>query len=176
MDQRTYCVLIDNCAVEKFAEFSADPVTDLKNTEFRLGFTPDLRTEYQNALDHGSTSHEAKALIKRILLEGTLYGIFGWGGAEYAGWDEGGWAEEDQRKTLASKEIKQNKKGLPRIRTDLHLVALAKHDIVITANTKEGHFRQAPKGKGQVIQWDDFEKVLAQESNVASALRRLLTL
>jgi len=166
--------MIDSCAVDRFAKSPFDPVMELRNTEFKLVFTLDLKQEYENALqEHVPTCHEARQLIRRILSEGTVRGFFGFGGRPYSGWNEGDWIEPDQVQ-LVSKRLNEASQNRPGKRTDLHLVALAKHDIVITANIKENHWNQAPKGEGQVIQWRELEFFLAREVNLASALRRLL--
>jgi hypothetical protein len=72
---------------------------------------------------------------------------------------------EDSHQSLLRKRRK---------RADHHLVALAQDAIVITNNSKQGHWRRAPKGQGQVIQWEDFKDILVQERNFASAIRRVL--
>jgi hypothetical protein len=174
MKPKHYFVMIDSCAVDRFAKSLFDPVMGLRDTEFKLGFTPDLKQEYENALrEHVATCHEARDLIRRILSEGTVRGFFGFGGPPYSGWNEGDWIESDQVQ-LVSRRLNEASKNRPGKRTDLHLVALAKHDIVITANTKENHWKQAPKGEGRIIQWHELEFFLAREVNLVSALRRLL--
>ncbi len=50
MNQEKRLVLIDNCAVDRFAEIGVDPVVDLENTEFRVVYTPDLKQKYEMAL------------------------------------------------------------------------------------------------------------------------------
>ncbi len=182
-------VLIDNCMTNRFTDHGIDPVEDLKNTEFQLAYTPDLKKEYEMALDVERTPVVVKELIRKILATGSLYGFFGFSelgkGDEgpCLGFDRGVWVDKDQsdwinRETKdneAGKKVKNTEVGLPpkpRKRTDFHLVAMAKYKIVITDNHKEGHWRRLLHGDGRVTQWKDFEGVLFKEKNLAAAIRR----
>ena len=164
-------VAIDNCVIDLLAEAGANPAHDLRGTEFTLIYTPDLKCEYENALEHTSTSDAGKRVIREILDEGTLYGFFGLDGGPCLGLDRGVLIGRDQYKAIESVKVNENRKGLPRKRTDAHLVALAKNAVVMTNNTKEGLWRHVPEGDGLVIWWLDFREHWVRERNVASALR-----
>jgi len=41
---RKRLVIIDSCAVDRLAESATDPVEDLRNTEFAIAYTPDLKS------------------------------------------------------------------------------------------------------------------------------------
>jgi hypothetical protein len=166
-------VIIDNCVTDLLADAGANPACDLRNTEFRLVYTPDLQFEYENALAHTSTAEATKNIIREILNEGSLYGFCGFDGGPFLGLDQGILAEPDQLQTM-SVDVQANKRGLPRKRTDVHLAALAKGLIVITNNNKEGLWRRAPSGDGIVIQWTDFRHHWVREGNLAVALRALI--
>jgi hypothetical protein len=172
MESQRYFLLIDNCATEEFA--SLDLVSALQGTEFQLAYTPDLQMEYVNALSPSALTPSAtRNLITTILAVGAKRAFFGWGGGAYLGWGEGIWANPDQIE-LVSRQPNQQRPDRPGKRTDLHLVALAKDDIVITCNKKEGHWKRAPEGRGLVIQWDNFKVVLQSINDIASAIRAFL--
>jgi hypothetical protein len=176
MNESHMTVIIDNCAVDRFAERGINPVEELRGTEFSLAYTPDLKTEYEMALTNtAATSEQAKALIRSILLAGKLFGFFGFDGAPCLGFDQGVWASQDQCDVISSVGITANARGLPRKRTDAHLVALSASAIVITANSKEAHWRQTLKGTGTVIQWGDLEQFL-NKGDFPTALRLFLAL
>lgn len=175
MNQKQQTVVIDNCAVDRLAELGVNPIKDFENTEFCLTYTPDLKLEYEQALTASArTSQEARALIRQILATGNLIGFFGFDGGPCLGFDLGTWAGKEQCDVIASVNAKDNARGLPRKRTDAHLVALARDAIVITANAKEAHWTRSPMGSGQVIQWNDLKNVLQQWPNLAVAMRHLL--
>jgi hypothetical protein len=171
--------MFDRCVLDLCAKDGIDPVADLSETEFVVAYTPDLKFEYLQALSHSDPSPETKELIRKILSTGTLHGFFGFAeeGATvqpYLGWGAGVWADPSQSDVIASIATKENKNGpIPRNRTDAVLVAFAKDAIVITSD-KGAHWRRAPEGAGRVIHWDDLKKVLAEELNLASAIRRIL--
>jgi hypothetical protein len=176
MTQKQTTVIIDNCAVDRLAELGVDPVADFQNTEFRLMYTPDLKLEYEHALTTSArTSQSARSLVTKILAAGDLVGFFGFDGGPFLGFDQGAWAGEDQCNAIASVNAKHNARGLPRKRTDAHLVALARDAIVITANSKEAHWMRSPQGTGTVIQWNDLKEVLHQCPHLATAIRSLLS-
>jgi len=162
-------VIIDTCAIDWLAAAGINPVLDLRDTEFELAYSPDLRTEYENALDR--ITDAAKIIARGILDEGKLYGFFGFGGGPFLGLGQGIFAAGDQCEAVDSIEVVENERGLPRKRTDAHLVALAKNAIVITNNRKEGHWRRNPEGPGAVVQISDFTEYWERERNFASALR-----
>jgi hypothetical protein len=162
-------VIVDACAIDWLAAAGINPVLDLRDTEFELAYSPDLRTEYENGLDH--ITDAAKIITRDILKEGKRYGFFGFGGAPCLGLDHGIFAAGDQYEAIDSIKVVENERGLPRKRTDAHLVALAKNAIVLTNNRKEGHWRRNPEGPGAVIQISDFTEYWEREHNFASALR-----
>ena len=136
MNPQQQTLIIDNCAVDRLAEFGVNPVEGLRNTEFRLMYTPDLKLEYEQALSSSApTSQEARTVIDQILSSGALIGFFGFDDGPCLGFDQGIWIGQDQAATIASVNVKNNARGLPRKRTDAHLVALSRDAIVITANT-----------------------------------------
>lgn len=176
MNQQQQIVIIDNCAVDRLAEFGVKPVEDFQNTEFRLMYTPDLKLEYEQALSSSArTSQQARTLIGQILNTGNLIGFFGFDDGPCLGFDQGTWIGQDQFDTIASVNVKSNPRGLPRKRTDAHLVALSRDAIVITANANEAHWMRSPKGTGHVIQWNDLKNVLQNRPNLAEAIRHLLS-
>src|ERR1035438_9704203 len=90
MNQQQQTVIIDNCAVDRLAEFGVNPVEGLRNTEFRLMYTPDLKLEYERALSSSArTSQQARTLIEQILSAGTLIGFFGFDDGPCLGFDQG---------------------------------------------------------------------------------------
>jgi hypothetical protein len=178
MNQRQQSVIIDNCAVDCLAEFGVNPVRDFESNEFRLMYTPDLKREYEMALSPSAqTSQQARELIEQILKTGNLIGFFGWddGRGPCLGFDRGVWIGKDQQDVIASVNAKANASGLPRKRTDGHLVAFARDAIVITANVNESHWKRAPEGAGCVIQWNDLKGVLRNLPNLADAIRHLVS-
>jgi hypothetical protein len=175
MNQPQQTVIIDNCAVDRLAEFGVNPVEDLQNTEFRLMYTPDLKLEYEQALlSSARTSQQARTLIEQILKAGTLIGLFGFDGGPCLGFDRGVWAGQDQSDVIASLNAKAKAPHRPGKRTDAHLIALAQDAIVITANAKEAHWTRSPLCRGQVIQWSSLKNVLQRWPNLAVAIRHLL--
>jgi hypothetical protein len=193
----TQYVLIDNCVTDLLAEAGVDPAKDLENTEFCIAYTPDLEQEYRNALCSKTLLPEARKLIEKLLTTGIPIGFFGFSELNkknkgpWAGFGRGVWADEEQREWIRREtqahedgkarerkahqeceETKDSESDKPRTRTDRHLIALAKHDIVITNGTKEGHWKRLLKGEGRVIQWVEFKEILLKEDNVASAIRR----
>jgi len=62
-------VIIDNCVIDLLAQERFDPIADLMNTEFTLVYTPDLKFEYQQAVE-SAQSPAARTLAKRILHKG----------------------------------------------------------------------------------------------------------
>ncbi len=178
MNQQQQSVIIDNCAVDRLAEFGVNPVLDFESTEFRLMYTPDLKREYEMALSASAqTAQHARKLIEQILKAGNLIGFFGWddGCGPCLGFDRGVWIGKDQQDVIASVNPKTNARGLPRKRTDAHLVAFARDAIVITANVNESHWMRAPEGAGCVIQWNDLVGILRNMPNLAHAIRHLVS-
>src|ERR1035441_9816703 len=110
-------VIVDNCAVDRFAAAGIDPVADLHGTELQLVYTPDLRKEYEAALASANTHSGVKNLIKKILDGGSPYGFFGFGGGPCLGFDQGIWASADQVQAIDSIPPKPRKNGLPGRRT-----------------------------------------------------------
>jgi hypothetical protein len=149
MNRPQQTVIIDNCAVDRLAEFGVNPVEDFQDTEFRLMYTPDLKLEYEQALSSSAgTSQQARTLIEQILKTGTLIGFFGFDDGPCLGFDRGVWAGQDQCDVIASVHAKAKAPHRPGKRTDAHLVALAQNAIVITANINEAHWMRSPKGAG----------------------------
>jgi hypothetical protein len=172
-------VMIDSCVVDSFASEGFDPVADLRGTEFNLAYTPDLQFEYRQKADHEAASASAKALALGLLQSGSLRGFFGFGDSTqpvqpYLGFDQGIWVDPDQAEAIRSIRTRKNRKGpIPRNRTDGGLVAFAKNALVVT-NDRGSHWKQAPQGKGRVIQWVELLVVLRKEGNVAKALRKFI--
>jgi hypothetical protein len=164
-------VIFDNCTIDLLSDLAVNLTEDLRDTEFTFGCTPDLRTEYENGLAHPNKSEAAKRLIREILREARPYGFFGFGGGPCLGFDQGIWVGPDQERAIESVKVSVNERGLPRKRTDAHLIALAKDALIITNNTRESHWSRAPEGAGKVIWWSNFLRHWLRERNVASALR-----
>src|ERR1700683_112678 len=176
MCQKPQNVIVDNCAADRLAEPGVNPVTEFEDTEFRLTYTPDLQLEYERALTASArTSQKARTLIEQMLKAGSLIGFFGFGDGPCCGFGQGVWIGKDQSDMIASVKVENNARGLPRKRTDAHLVALARDAIVITANTEESHWTRSPTGSGLAIQWRDLKNVLQHQPNLAVAIRHLLT-
>ena len=169
-------VILDNCVVDRLAESGVDLVADLENTEFSVAYTPDLKIEYENALSSTArTSEQARRMIRSILATGQPVGFFGLDGGPCLGLDRGMFAGEDQADLIGSLSVRPNQRGLPRKRTDAHLVALSRNAIVITANRKEAHWRRTLSGTGRVIQWDHLRGVLRWHHDLAMSIRVFLS-
>jgi hypothetical protein len=166
-------VIIDNCAVDRFAARGINPADHLRGTEFLLAYTPDLKTEYQAALANKSVPMLAKQIINSILATGKQTGFFGFDGGPFLGFDQGTWAGQEQMEVLEAAPTKASSRDLPRKRTDVHLVALSAHAVVITDNTKEGHWRKSLAGTGAIIQWAHLEQLLST-LDLLAALRSLI--
>jgi hypothetical protein len=120
MNRQKHFLMVDNCATDEFAKSSFDLATALQETEFQLAYTPDLETEYVNALHPSAPTPAAtRALIVKILAVGIKRAFFGFDGGAFLGWGEGLWAAADQIE-LVSSQPSQQRPGRPRKRTDLH--------------------------------------------------------
>jgi hypothetical protein len=169
-------VIFDSCVIDLLAERGADPVKDLRGSEFVIAYTPDLKEEYLCAVRKETIAAQIRDLHIKILDVGEVIGFFGWGPAEqgYLGWG-GYWAHPSQRAAIESIPTKERRNNrIPENRTDAHMIALARDVIVITNNFRQPHWKKAPLGTGRVIMWKDFEKMLIADADVASAVRRLL--
>ena len=60
-------VLIDGCAVNRFATINVDPSRELAGTPFQLTMTATLETEYRQALAHRFVEPHVKALLRNLL-------------------------------------------------------------------------------------------------------------
>lgn len=170
-------IIFDSCVVDLLAKRGADPVNDLRDTNFVIVYTPDLKTEYHRVVGNETLAKEIRDLHAKILDAGTLIGFFGWGpaGQGYLGWGEGSWPHPSQFAAIGSIPTKPRKNNpIPKNRTDAHMVALARDAVVITNNFREPHWKSAPLGAGRVIMWNDFEAKLIAEGNVALAIRGFL--
>ena len=86
----------------------------------------------------------------------------------------GEFASNEQAEALRSIPSGLNRRGHPGKRTDILLVAMAQNHIVVTNNSKEGHWRLNLEGKGRVIQWTGIEVRLRNGANFAETLRTSL--
>jgi hypothetical protein len=140
-------VIFDSCVVDRLAQRRADPINDLKDTEFLIACTPDLREEYLCVVRNENLAAEIRDLHSRILDAGTLLAFFGWGQGPWLGWGQGGWAHPSQIDVISSIPTKErNNNPIPQNRTDAHLVALARDAIVITDNFKRSALEKRASG------------------------------
>jgi hypothetical protein len=168
-------IFFDNCIVDLLADANVDVITACEQAGYEIGFTPDLKREYEQAAIHTGTSDATKALLGAILSHGRIVGIFGFDGPPFAGFDEGMFISDAQVSTLNSISTKdRGPDKIPKNRTDAHLVALADLCIVLTANKNDSHWKAAPSNR-MVIQWDALKPLLDSGYGLISAMDRLLT-
>jgi hypothetical protein len=151
----TRYVFFDNNVTDRFAEYRLNPVRAIEGTEFIAAYTPDLRVEYEAALRNQATADRPllREILGDLLAKSLCLGVFGFDGQPFGGFDQGLWASKEQADLIESVPSADYSNDRPRKRTDIHLVALAQHAIVVTDNSKEGHWRSAPPGLGVVLQW-----------------------
>ncbi len=168
-------VFIDNCGVDRLASNGIDPIKALRDTEFKIAFTPDLQIEYERALNspNAQITPAVVQALRTIIAHGVRRAFFGFDGAPFAGFDEGMWASQAVCDALRTLPDLKDSQGRPRKRTDLHLALLALDHIVVTANTKEGVWRRFPSNGGSVIQWITLRDLLSVGISFRDALRRL---
>jgi hypothetical protein len=170
-------VYFDNNIVRELARAGVNPVSSLSGSGFVISVTPDLASEYQQAIDHEKVPPEEKELCRQLLAAATERGIFGFAeaGEGYSGFDHGVWATEGIVRTIQSVKITDRPgKNIPKNRTDAFLVALAEGAVVITNNLNDGHFKQARAAGHHVYSWKEMATVNNAPSEIARKLAALL--
>lgn len=172
-------IYFDNNTLPDMARTGIDPGAALAGSEFVISVTPDLATEYQQAIDHESVPPAEKELCKRLLAAATERGIFGFAeaggnGGGYSGFGHGYWATDSMSKTLQSIKVTERPgKAIPKNRTDAFLAALAEGAVVITNNLNDSHFKRARAAGHHVYSWAE---IIGDDhvSDLAIRLRTLL--
>lgn len=138
-------IYFDNNTLPNLVRAGVDPVASLHGSEFVISVTPDLATEYRQAIENDRVPETEKELCRRLLAAATERGIFGFAeaGGAYSGFDHGIWATNSTIETIRSIPITERPgKEIPKNRTDAFLVALADGAMVITNDTGS-HFIRA---------------------------------
>jgi hypothetical protein len=65
-------VVIDSCAVNRFALLNIDPTKNLEGSPFYVAYTPGLRAEYRKALAHRFVEPHIRTLLAALLEKGVL--------------------------------------------------------------------------------------------------------
>ncbi|MFM0399667.1 hypothetical protein PQR37_10400 [Paraburkholderia nemoris] len=172
-------VYFDNNTLPDLVRAGVDPISALMGSEFIISVTPDLATEYQQAIDHQAVQPAEKELCQRLLTAATERGIFGFAeagsnGGGYSGFGHGYWATDSMSKTLQSIKVTERPgKAIPKNRTDAFLAALAEGAVVITNNLNDSHFKQVRAAGHHVYSWAE---IIGDDdvSDLAIRLRTLL--
>ena len=143
VELNVFGVFIDSCAVNRLALINVDPTKELAGSEFQLAVTPELEIEYRRALDHVYVPPYVKSLIRRLLERCERRVLMD--ETRDADLDDVDSAELERRGTSPP----------PRHRTDLHLVALAMTDLVITDDRTQ--IRRWGQGRPGLIPWLEIE-------------------
>ena len=173
-------VFFDSCVVDHLADHQIDPIRDLAGTDFQIAYTPDLKQEYETALAHPGPSDQTKELLRRLrqqeaMQPRTLTSFFELDEGPGLGLDQGEWASPTQIQTIDSVPTGDNRPpGIPSKRTDIYLVAMAENHIIITANTKDTHWKMASQNP-HIIQWErDLKPCLDAGNTLAAALQSIV--
>ena len=149
-------LFIDSCAVNRLALINVDPTKELAGSEFRLAVTPDLESEYRQALGHVFVPPYVKSLIRRLLEHCERRGFFGWDEPTCAGLDDGYLESDEAMMAIAEVPARTRERNpLPSNRTDSHLIALAMTDLVITDDRTQ--IRRWGQGRPGLIPWLEIE-------------------
>ncbi|BCN13350.1 hypothetical protein RPSD_52350 (plasmid) [Ralstonia solanacearum] len=171
-------VYFDNNTLPEVARAGLDLVSALAGSKYVVSVTPDLATEYRQAIANERVPLAEKELCQRLLSAAEPRGIFGFaeGGNCYSGFDYGVWATDGMVKTIQSITVTERPgKEIPKNRTDAFLAALADGAVIIT-NDGGSHFKRARAGGQHVYSWAEIADVTKAPSDVALDLGRLLAL
>ncbi|QKL52922.1 hypothetical protein HI795_14255 [Ralstonia solanacearum] len=169
-------IYFDNNTLAEMVRAGVNPIAALASSKYVVSVTPDLASEYQQAIASERVSAAEKDLCHQLLAAATERGIFGFdeAGRGYSGFDFGVWASDGMTETLRSIKITDRPgKVIPKNRTDAFLVALAEGAVVITNDTGR-HFRQARSAGQHVYSWSEISSESAAPSEVARQIRALL--
>ena len=169
-------VYFDNNTLPNLVRADIDPIAALGGSEFVISVTPDLATEYRQAVQNDRVSQAEKELCRRLLVASSERGIFGFAeaGGAYSGFDHGVWATNSTVETLRSIPITERPgKKIPKNRTDAFLVALAEGAVVITNDTGS-HFTRSQANGHHVYSWAVIVGDVHSSSAVARRLHTLL--
>jgi hypothetical protein len=170
-------IYFDNNTLADLVRADIDPVTALLGSEFVISVTPDLATEYQQAIDHTEVESAEKELCRRLLAAATEKGIFGFAeaGGAYSGFGNGMFASDRTTGILQSISMPDRAgKPIPKNRTDAFLAVLAEGAVVITNNLNDSHFKRVRTAGHHVYSWIEIVSGPAAPSDVARQLSSLL--
>lgn len=169
-------IYFDNNVLVELVTAGVDPVASLLGTEFMIAVTPDLSTEYQQAIESEKVDDAERDLCRRLLSASREIGIFGFGEARsgYSGFDHGMFATAETITTVAGIPITARLgKPIPKNRTDAFLVALASGAVVITNDTG-AHWNRARAAGHNVFTWAEVSGCATAPSELAVRLSKLL--
>ena len=172
-------IYFDNNTISDLVKSGIDPVSALASSEFVVSVTPDLATEYRQAINHEKPEQVSPAereLCRRLLTAATERGIFGFAeaGSGYSGLDYGVWASDGMIETIQAAPITSRpSKEIPKNRTDAFLAALSDGAIVITNDTGS-HFNHARAAGQHVYSLMDVVNSASTASDIMLKLGRLL--
>ena len=169
-------IYFDNNTLAEMVRAGINPIAALASSKYVVSVTPDLASEYQQAIASERVSAAEKDLCHQLLAAATERGIFGFdeAGRGHSGFDFGVWGSDGLTETVRSIKITDRPgKVIPKNRTDAFLVALAEGAVVITNDTGR-HFRQARSAGQHVYSWSEISSESAAPSEVARQIRALL--
>lgn len=169
-------VYFDNNTLPELVRTGVDPVSALAGTKYVVAVTPDLATEYRQAIANELVPSPEKELCQRLLSAASPRGIFGFaeGGGCYSGFGYGVLATDGMVKTIQSITVTERPgKEIPKNRTDAFLAALADGAVIIT-NDGGSHFKRARAAGQHVFSWAELADVKRAPSDIAHDLGRLL--
>jgi hypothetical protein len=169
-------IYFDNNTLAEMVQAGINPIAALATSEYVVSVTPDLASEYQQAIASERVSVAEKDLCRQLLAAATERGIFGFdeAGRGYSGFDFGVWASDGMTETLRSIKVTDRPgKAIPKNRTDAFLVALAEGAVIIT-NDAGRHFKQARSAGQHVYSWSEISLGSAAPSEVARQIGALL--
>lgn len=169
-------VYFDNNVLHEIVDANIDPVSALSGSEFQIAVTPDLATEYRQAIDNFKVSDAEREVCRRLLGACREIGVFGFAeaGGGYSGFDHGMFATEQMSATIASTPIKERPgKDIPKHRTDAFLAALSEGAMIVTNDTGS-HYKRAKAAGQHIYSWDEISDIEKQPSDFARRLGALL--
>lgn len=169
-------VYFDNNTLAEMVQAGIDPIAALAGSEYVVSVTPDLASEYRQAMASENVPAAEKDLCRQLLAAATERGIFGFdeAGSGYSGFDFGVWATEGMTETLRSIKVTDRPgKPIPKNRTDAFLVALSEGAVLITKDTGS-HFKRARSAGQHVYSWAEIAAGAAAPSEVAQQIGAFL--